>query len=73
MKTIWEFYLPEDEDAYSAARNGYAYLTIIRGLRDALHDKIKYNPPKSKEANAILDELWEKLFSLASEGGIILW
>ena len=73
MKAILEYYLPEDEDAYNAARNGYAYLAIINGLRDALHDKIKYNPPKSKEANAILDELWEKLFSLASEEGVILW
>mgnify|MGYP001577739601 FL=1 len=73
MRAILEYYLPEDEEDYNVARNGHAYLAIINGLRDTLHDKIKYNPPKSKEANVILDELWEKLFALASEEGVTIW
>mgnify|MGYP001613611866 CR=1 FL=1 len=64
---------PEDEDDYSVARNGHVYLAIINGLRDELHNRIKYNPPKSKEAQAILDELYKKLFALAEEEGASIW
>ena len=73
MKAILEYYLPEDEDDYSVARNGHVYLAIINGLRDELHNRIKYNPPKSKEAQAILDELYKKLFALAEEEGASIW
>ena len=72
MKAILEFYLPEDEEEYTRARDGASYYSILNELREGLRSKLKYNPPKDKKAYDALNSVYENLFSLANEYGVSL-
>lgn len=59
MKIIMEFNLPEEESNYRWARDGFAYLNIIKDFNEYLRRVVKYEENKIFHAQEIREKFFE--------------
>ena len=61
MKAVLEFDLPEEQDDFYTASNGWKYRSVIHDIDDFLRSKIKYEELSEEQYNAyneVRTELW---------------
>lgn len=66
MKAVLEFNLPEDQDDFDTAINGWKYRSIIWDINNFLRSKLKYNE-LSSEQREVYDKIRTELWNLINE------
>ena len=69
MKAILKFDLPDEEDEYENANNGWKYLGILRELDTYLRNEEKYRDVD----NIPVEDVRQKMTDLFDELGVPLW
>ena len=69
MKAILKFDLPDEEDEYENANNGWKYLGILRELDTYLRNEEKYRDVD----NIPVEDVRQKMTDLFDEFGVPLW
>ena len=57
MKTTIEFDLPDDREDFDIAIKANAYRACLSDTLSMVRDKLKYDPPKGKDARGFLEDL----------------
>lgn len=69
MKKILEFNVPEDNEEFEMANNGYKYQLALYEIDQFLRGKIKYQD-LSEAQEQIYQEVRDKLHELTNEYGV---
>ena len=67
MEAILKFNLPEEQDEFNTAVNGFKYKMIIHELKQYLRSEIKYNNELSQEVYDTLETVRDKIIALETD------
>lgn len=66
MKAVLEFNLPEEQDDFDTASNGWKYRSIIHDIDNFLRNKMKYEELPEEQYTAY-DKVRSELWNLINE------